>query len=284
VKNRLGKIQSVSQKGLLQDEEFSKPLSERFIKPAFKGLMKSVQKYIPEEKVTESSYLNRHTSKLKGMLYQADIKMGVNQYLKLRLGVMAITGVLFGLIGLTMRLQLIYIIFMMAIGVYLVYVIMRFDLTRRISDRKNSMQRQLPEVLDMLSVSVEAGLGLEQAMIHVVNHFKGPLLDEIAVANREMALGRSRRDALLLLGDRCEINEMKTFVRAIVQASQLGISIKNVLRSQAALMRQTRKNKIEEKAMKVSVKILLPMAFFIFPVLFIVLLGPAFVSIAENLL
>jgi tight adherence protein C len=131
----------------------------------------------------------------------------------------------------------------------------------------------------MLSVSVEAGLGLEQSMLYDVNNFEGPLIDEISVSNREMAMGRSRRDALLNLGDRCEIDEVKTFVRAIVQAGELGISIKNVLRSQAAFIRQSRKNKIEEKAMQISVKILIPMVLFIFPVIFIVLLGPAVVNI-----
>jgi len=134
-------------------------------------------------------------------------------------------------------------------------------------------------VWDMLRFRVEAGLGLEQAMIHVVNNFVGPLIDEIAVSNREMALGRNRRDALLILGDRCELEEMKTFVRAIVQAGEMGISIKNVLRSQSAYMRQSRRNKIEEKAMQISVKILIPMVLFIFPVIFIVLLGPAALSI-----
>ena len=145
------------------------------------------------------------------------------------------------------------------------------------------MQSQLPEVLDMISVSVEAGLGLEQAMIEVVKNFDGPLIDEIAITNREMAMGRTRADALLLLGERCGIEEMQNFTRAIVQATQMGIAVKNVLRSQSEYMRQTRKNKVEEKAMQVSVKILLPMAGFILPVIFIVLLGPAAVKIMDTL-
>lgn len=284
VKNRLNKVTTTGVKGLPEEEEFSKPLLERFIKPLLSGLISNVYKYLPEDNTKSSNLESRQAGKLKNMLYHAGMKVSVNQYLKIRFLVMVGSGIIFGLIAMSLHLKIEYSLFLILMGIYAAYVVMRFDLSHRISVRKSSMQRQLPEVLDMLSVSVEAGLGLEQAMIHVVDHFKGPLIDEIAVANREMAMGRNRKDALLLLGDRCEISEMKTFVRAIVQASQLGISIKNVLRAQASFMRQTRKNKIEEKAMKVSVKILLPMAFFIFPVIFIVLLGPAAVSIFENLL
>jgi tight adherence protein C len=141
------------------------------------------------------------------------------------------------------------------------------------------MEQQLPEVLDLLSVSVEAGLGFEQAVHHITMNMEGPLIDELTVTYREMAMGRARRDALTLLGQRCELEEMKTFVGALVQASQLGISIKNVLRSQSAAMRQSRKAKVQEKAMKVSVKMLFPMVMFIFPVIFIILLGPAVVNV-----
>jgi len=284
VKTRLNRIQTASQKGMILDEEFSKPLAERFLKPFFHGLAEKIQKFLPEEKTGQTTLQKKQANRLKVLLRQAGMKVGVNQYLKIRLLVLAVSFAGFALLGFFLSLGPFYTVLLGMLGAYAAYVILRFQLASRITSRRNAMQRQLPEVLDMLSVSVEAGLGLEQAMIQVVNHFDGPLIDEIAVANREMAMGRNRKDALLMLGDRCDIQEMKNFVRAIVQSSQLGISIKNVLRAQSSLMRQTRKNKVEEKAMKVSVKILLPMAFFIFPVLFIVLLGPAVASIAENIL
>ncbi|KGP75169.1 hypothetical protein JT05_12180, partial [Desulfosporosinus sp. Tol-M] len=107
----------------------------------------------------------------------------------------------------------------------------------------------------------------------------GPLVDELSIAYREMTMGRTRREALLDLGERSGVEEVQSFARAVVQAGQMGISIKNVLQSQAEVIRQARRNKIEEKAMKISVKILIPMTLFIFPVIFIALLGPAAVNI-----
>jgi tight adherence protein C len=143
------------------------------------------------------------------------------------------------------------------------------------------MEQQLPDVLDLLSINVEAGLGFEQALLQVIGHFEGPIIDELTITYREMTMGRPRREALVLLGERCGLNEVKTFVGAMVQAEQLGISIKNVLRTQAASMRDNRRSKVQEKAMKISVKIMLPMVGLIFPVLFIVLMGPAVVKIME---
>jgi len=284
IRKRLVGVANTSYKGMPEDEELSKPLSERLLKPLLNDFLQRVSKYIPDEKPGIDTSQNQQASKLKKMLRQAGLKVGVNEYKWVRLIAMAGTAVLSAMIALLFKLGAISAFFLAILGIYAVYVVFRFHLTLRISKRRSSMERHMPEVLDMLSVSVEAGLGLEQSMIYVVNNFEGPLIDEISVSNREMAMGRSRRDALLTLGDRCEIEEVKSFVRAIVQAGELGISIKNVLRSQAAFMRQTRKNKIEEKAMQISVKILIPMVLFIFPVIFIVLLGPAAVSIATTLL
>ncbi len=169
----------------------------------------------------------------------------------------------------------------MLVGAYAGYALMRFYLGARVTNRRRSMEQQLPDVLDLLSINVEAGLGFEQALLQVIGHFEGPIIDELTITYREMTMGRPRREALVLLGERCGLNEVKTFVGAMVQAEQLGISIKNVLRTQAASMRDNRRSKVQEKAMKISVKIMLPMVGLIFPVLFIVLMGPAVVKIME---
>lgn len=281
IHKRLISVANISYKGITQDEELNKPLSERLIKPIIKGFLQRIKKYIPEEKSGSHSSQNQQASKLKKMLRQAGLKVNVNEYSWIRLFVLLGTAIFLGMIALLFKLGVMSGLFMSLFGVYAAYAVFRFHLTLRISKRRSSMERQIPEVLDMLSISVEAGLGLEQAMIYVVNNFEGPLIDEISVSNREMSMGRSRREALLILGDRCEIEEMKSFVRAIVQAGEMGISIKNVLRSQASFMRLSRRNKIEEKAMQISVKILIPMVLFIFPVIFIVLLGPAVVNIMK---
>ena len=273
IRKRIHSVGTVQKKFSI-DEELSKPIGERFFKPIWNALVQGARKYLPKENVINSDQ-NIKVNKMKKTLRQAGVKMSVSEYNLVRLIVMAGLGFLFSMIAFLLDAQLPWALATFVIGLYFSYVILRFQLARRVSLRQSEMQKLLPEVLDMLSISVEAGLGLEQAMIKVVEHFDGPLIDEIAVTNREMTMGRNRKEALILLGDRCEIEEMKTFVRALVQAMQLGISMKNVLRSQSVYMRQTRKNKIEEKAMKVSVKILIPMAFFIFPVMFIILLGPA---------
>jgi len=280
------RIQSVgvAKRNIALDEEMSKPLAERFFKPMVNGLVQGIRKYLPEDKNVSGGSQDSKSAKQKKMLRQAGIKLSVSEFNLVRLVIILGLGILLPLLAVVLGLPTGAILLGAFLGVYCGYVGLRFAVSRRITLRQTEMEKMLPEVLDMLSISVEAGLGFEQALVKVAGHFEGPLIDEIAITNREMTMGRNRKDALLLLGDRCEIEEVKTFVRAIVQAVQLGISMKNVLRAQSVYMRQTRKNKIEEKAMKVSVKILLPMAMFIFPVMFIVLLGPAMYQIAVQFL
>lgn len=278
IKRRMGEVAKLYRREIL-DEELSKPISERLFKPLLKGTLSGLKKFMPAKTDTTKG---KQSDKLKAKLRSAGINMEPNDYQLLTLIVIAGFAVLFGVVGfalvLTPQAALIGLVF----GLYAGYALMRFRLVSMISTRRETMQRQLPDVLDMLSVSVEAGLGLEQAMQQVNNNFKGPLIDEMSVTVREMGMGRSRRDALLAFGERCELDEVKSFARAIVQAGQMGISIRNVLRSQSEFMRQTRRNKIEEQAMQISVKILIPMVLFIFPVIFIVLLGPAAVNIYET--
>jgi len=281
--NRLNKIAGKKANSLYLDEELNKPISERLIKPLADKFVDGIKKIAPQSN-SDTDPGDARSAKMKVLLRQAGMKFTVGEYGVFRLIIFAICGIMIGLLVFLYSNNLLYTLLAGVFGVYIAYVVLRFQLTSKVSTRKKLMQSQLPEVLDMISVSVEAGLGLEQAMIEVVKHFNGPLIDEIAITNREMTMGRSRNEALLLLGDRCDFEEMQTFTRAIIQASQMGIAVKNVLRTQAEYMRQTHKNKIEEKAMKVSVKILIPMAFFILPVIFIVLLGPAVVNIVENLM
>lgn len=277
VRRRVTGVLSISGKPDMLDEELAKPLSERLIKPLLKELSQKMQKLIPKSR-TGSTAKNQQNDKLRKMVRQAGLRIGAEEYSLIRIlvifGLSAFAGILALLMGFRIRSLLAALV-----GAYAGFAIMRFHLTSRISSRRKSIEQQLPDVLDLLSINVEAGLGFSQALLHVIEHYDGPLMDELTVAYREMSLGRTRRDALNLLAERCGIDEIKTFVGSIVQADQLGISIKNVLRTQAAAMRTSRKNKVEEKAMKTSVKILLPMVMFIFPVIFIVLMGPAVVKV-----
>jgi tight adherence protein C len=144
--------------------------------------------------------------------------------------------------------------------------------------RQAIIQLELPNTLDQMLISVEAGLGFESALSRAGERGSGPLAEELVRTLQDMQVGRSRREAYLALADRTNVPELKSFVQAVVQADAYGIAISQVLRVQAKVMRVKRRQRAEEKAMKLPVKILFPLLFFIFPVLFIAILGPAVIN------
>ena len=279
VKRRLDGIANNAKTSFVLDEDINKPLSERIFKPLLKALAGKLGK--SGKAHNPNSEKNKRLAYLKKQLGQAGFGLTASEYGIIRLLVLSGLGLLLALLAFSLGAEPAYVLFAAAVGLFIGSAGMRFFLKRAITNRKRAMEQQLPDVMDLLSVSVEAGLGFEQAIDHITNNMDGPLIDEFTVTYREMSMGRTRKDALLLLGERCDIEEMKSFTGAVVQAAQLGISIKNVLRSQSAAMRQARKAKVQEKAMKVSIKMLFPMLMFIFPVIFIILLGPAIVNVID---
>lgn len=149
-------------------------------------------------------------------------------------------------------------------------------------ERQKAMQLELANTLDQMLISVEAGLGFEGAMARAGDNGKGPLAEELVRTLQDMQVGRSRRESYLALADRTNIPELRSFVQAVVQADTYGIAISRVLRVQAKVMRVKRRQRAEEKAMKLPVMILFPLLFFIFPVLFIAILGPAVINAIET--
>jgi len=147
--------------------------------------------------------------------------------------------------------------------------------------RQDEVRRSLPDILDLLTVSVEAGLGFEGALMKIVEKTHGLLSDEFLNVLRETKMGKPRREALKDMAKRLNVDDLSNFVSSIVMAEQLGISIGKVLRIQAKEMRQKKRQKTEEAAMRAPIKMLIPMLLFIFPALFIVLLGPAMIQIME---
>lgn len=158
-----------------------------------------------------------------------------------------------------------------------------FYLSSRIKERRQEVVRSLPDVLDLLMVSVEAGLGFDVALVKVTERFKGVLAGEFGRLLQEMKLGKPRREAFKDMAERVGAEDLTTFVGALTQADQLGVSIGNILRLQAEQLRRKRRQRAEEMAMKAPVKMLIPLVFFIFPALFVVLLGPAVMQIMRNL-
>lgn len=169
-----------------------------------------------------------------------------------------------------------------AVGVGFGLLLPDFRLKGRIQTRQGAMRKALPSFLDLLTVSVEAGLGFDAALGRVSAQNEGPLAEEFQRVLQEIRMGKPRRDALRDLGGRTEVKELSSFLAALVQADQLGVSIGNVLRVQARQMRHSRRQRAEETAMKAPIKMLFPLVFFIFPSLFIVLLGPAVIQMLET--
>jgi tight adherence protein C len=156
-------------------------------------------------------------------------------------------------------------------------------LRRRVRGRKLAIWKSLPDTFDLVTVSVEAGLGLDAAMRQVAEKVRGPLSDEIAQMLREVGMGRARREALEDMAQRTNVPEVATFVNAIVQAEQLGTSIGRVLRSQAVMLRIRRRQKAEATARRAPIKMVFPLVLCIMPSFFIVTVGPIFVRFVDYL-
>jgi tight adherence protein C len=161
------------------------------------------------------------------------------------------------------------------------YMAPGFVVGMRARRRRDEVQAALPDALDLLAVSVEAGLGFDAAISKLIEHMSGPLIDEFGLALTEMRVGEARQDALKKLSARVDSPELSAFVRALIQADQLGISLGKILRVQAVDTRLKRQAAAEERAMKAPIKMLFPTVVFIFPAMFIVVLGPALIQLSK---
>jgi len=155
-------------------------------------------------------------------------------------------------------------------------------LYQKVYDRSKRMQRDLPDAIDLMTISVESGLAFDAAVQQVARNTEGPLADEFSRVLREMQIGQGRADALRGLADRTEVDDVKSFVTAMVQADSFGIPIANVLRIQSSEIRMKRRQRAEEQAQKVPVKITVPLIFCILPCLFIAVMGPAVIHIMDS--
>jgi len=152
-------------------------------------------------------------------------------------------------------------------------------LGNKISTRKNSVIKSLPDALDLLTICVEAGLGFDQAMQKVAEKWEDELSRSFARVLHEVRLGKIRREALRDMAERLDVSDVTSFIAAVIQAEQLGVSIAKVLRIQSDQMRVRRRQRAEEKAHQAPVKMLFPMVFLIFPAIWVVLLGPAILQV-----
>jgi tight adherence protein C len=206
-------------------------------------------------------------------------KVSVSAYLSLK-GAAVVGGMLVGLsIGFIGSLAA-ALIFMPALGA-LGFLAPDWVLAMKIRGRRDTIRSELPDALDLLAVCVEAGLGFDGAINKLTEQMEGPLIDEFALTLNEIRVGETRSVALRKMAERVDAGELSNFVRAVIQADQLGISLGRILRVQAADTRNRRQAAAEEKAMKAPIKMLFPTVGFIFPAMFIVVLGPAMLNILE---
>ncbi len=260
-----------------RDQEMLNPLRERALQPLMEGMTNLGRRLTPVGYVEKV----RNKFVLAGMPEQTS----VDRFLAVRVGtvVAAVLAFLllfvFNLMGLSGMLRLA----MPAVVVLALVLGPDSWLNRKVEERQHLIQVGLPDVLDLLVISVEAGLGFEQALDRVVNSVPGPLTDEFSRMLGEVRAGAARADALRAMDERCGVPELRSFVMAIIQADTFGVSIGRVLRSQAEEMRIKRRQLAQERAQKAPVKMLIPMVFCIFPALFVIVLGPAILNIRESL-
>jgi tight adherence protein C len=162
------------------------------------------------------------------------------------------------------------------------YVVPELLLTSRGQERQRAIGLELADTLDQMTIAVEAGLGFESALARAGRTGTGPLAEELVRTLQDIAVGQPRREAYLALAERTGVTDLRRFIRAVVQADVYGVSIADVLRTQAAEMRLKRRQRAEEKAMQIPVKVIFPLILCILPTLFIVLLGPAAMDIAAS--
>jgi tight adherence protein C len=274
VQARLTQLGSMQAKNL-EEMELQQPFFERTVRPLAARLSGGVQR------ITSPKQTNRTELRLAQAGSPGDLS--TNDFLGLK-AVAAIVGavvafLVFGILMGNLTLGLLMIVGGAAIG----FFIPDFWLSRRIKARRKAILLAIPDTLDLLTISVRAGLGFDAALGKVVEKTVGPLADEFRRGLAEIRVGKARRDSLRDIVARTQVPALSNFIGAIIQAEQLGVSISKVLQVQSEQLRIERRQRAEEMAAKAPIKMLFPLVGCIFPSLFIVILGPAIILIVLNL-
>ena len=257
-------------------EQMKRSLYDRTVKPFADKIATKLSHVTPASLRAQAEELVDNTNSFNGM--------GMTGFMLLLGG----STVFFALLGIWMVYSknmpfargLLTLLSFIGAGVFMPFFILR----RMVEQRQEAIRQSMPDVLDLLCVSVQAGLGFDGALGKVTAKMKGPLIEEFERLLQELRMGVTRRNALVRLAKRCGIEEMKLFTAALIQAEKLGVGMAQVLEIQSENMREMRRQRAKEQAAKLPVKILFPTVIFIFPVMFVVVLGPALVTIARSLL
>lgn len=270
VSSRLTEIRG---EDVTDDDELKKPFIERALLPVYNSLFSFMYKFTPKNLV---KYYN-------GLILQAGIqdkytptRILLNQIL-IALVSMGSIFILLRAVGGKINWPLIIMFGVIAALLPLSMI------SSKARNRQTTIRKSLPDVLDMLYVSVEAGLSFDSAMKKTAAKMSGPLTDEINRAMDDITKGKEREEALRSIGIRSQVEDVSSFITAVIQSEILGANIANMLRIQSKTMREKRRQRAEEEAMRIPLKMLFPMIFFLFPALFVIILGPALMNIFKTL-
>ena len=259
----------------LEELELQQPFFERTVRPLAMRLSGSVAR------ITSSSFTERTEKRLALAGYPGDMRTA--DWLGIKaIGSVAGAGIMFVLFGLLAG-QLLQGIALGMVGLGIGYLVPEFWLGGRVKKRQKLILMGIPDALDLLTISVRAGLGFDAALGKCVEKTVGPLADEFRRGLAEIRVGKARREALRDIVARTEVPALSNFIGAIIQAEQLGVSISKVLQVQSEQLRIERRQRAEEMAPKAPIKMLFPLVGCIFPSLFIVILGPAIILIVLNI-
>lgn len=273
--DRLEEMAALGQPISLEKLELSQPFTERVIRPMLQGLAAVIQRTTPQHLLEEA----RHQLELAGVIH----KMKPAQFVGIRLATTAGGGILgFVMAGASADSGFGQKLLMIGGGIVFGYIMPQYMLTSKIRKRQEDVLKALPDALDLLTICVEAGLGFDAAMGKVAEKWDNELSLAFTRTVQEMQLGKLRREALRDMATSLDVGDVTSFVAAIVQADQLGVSMAKVMRIQSEQMRMKRRQRAEEKARQAPVKIMIPLVFFIFPTILIVLLGPAVLQIRDS--
>ena len=271
VRARLAALRGSSDGGERSPQSLT--LSERLLHPMTRGLTGSLMQVLPSGVMT----------RMEERLVLAGEPMTASTFLALRLVCMVM------FIGLPLLLLAAGILKLAITGIVFTgaftltgLMLPSLWLQQRVSQRQSQIIKSLPDAFDLITTCVEAGLGLDAALARVAGKVEGPFADELSRALRDIGLGKLRREALRELGQRTGVPDLLTFVNAVIQAEAMGSSVGAVLRVQAEQLRVRRRQRAEEQAYKAPVKMIFPLVLFIFPTLFIVILGPAAITIMKD--
>ena len=261
----------------LEELELERPFTDRVLRPLFRTWTRRIARFTPKQNM----------ERLRQALLEAGSpsNLGPVEFMGLRGGMAVVLGGAALLItivtGSTLRPIHIgalgipgILLFPVPLGL-LGYTLPGIWLNQKIRRRKKEIQKSLPDAIDLLTISVEAGLGFDPALARVAEKWDNALSREFRRMLQEIRIGKPRRDAMREVAVRCGVDDLRVFISSIVQADQLGVSITQVLRVQSEQMRIRRRQRAEEQAHKAPIKMLFPMVFLIFPAMYVIILGPA---------